>query len=471
MEFRRLHHAVIAQFPTIDLAVLTRDQSPLNTTIAESIRNQCGVRLQVHRIVGSPGSDDPHRVATIARARNMAVERAQTPWLMFVDDDVVLAPDCVARLHHALASRSEYAGVGADYLSEARLHRTSRHVTMGATMFRTAALQRNPFRWETNKCECLCCCEDLRRMGNRVEYLSGARAWHLKNFHVDAIPSGAGAGPVSCENNLSSGMDTRAASKAKILVAFNRRDVRRFQEAFLRTLRTSGNLQEVIVVGYGLYPSEVSLLSASPGVRVIRKIVNGHMPPVRRLQDFAEIVAGLNPAAPVAYWDASDVIFQSSLAPLWQLTQQYRGKLLAVREPKCYPYNPAIVGWTQSIESPRHSRRAFDLFSTRPFLNSGFGAGTAATMQSYFTEAARLRSSVELRGTTDWGDQSAMNLYCHSDRNRWQEIPQGWNFCVHDRPRGEVHVTPDGRVVCRNEIPIAAVHGNARSLRKLAIIH
>jgi len=195
------------------------------------------------------------------------------------------------------------------------------------------------------------------------------------------------------------------------------------------------------------------------------------MPPVRRLQDFAEIVASLDPATPVAYWDASDVIFQSSLAPLWQLTQQFDGKLLAVREPKGYPHNAAIVGWTQSIDNPHHSRRAFELFSTRPFLNSGFGAGTAAAMHAYFTEAARLRSSVELSGTTDWGDQSAMNLYCHSDNNRWQEIPQGWNFCVHDRPRGEVHVTSDGRVVSGNQTQITAVHGNARSLRQLAIIH
>jgi len=462
---------VITQITTIDLAVLTRDQRPLNTTVAESIRNQRGVRLQIHRIIGSPKSDDPHRIATIARARNAAVQQARTPWLMFLDDDVVLAPDCVARLQHALTARTEYAGFGANYLDEATAHCAARHVTMGATMFWTAALQRNPFRWETNKCECLCCCEDLRRTGNRVEYLSGARAWHLRSTQSDSMPSGINATGVSSESSLSSDLDPSLAGKAKILVAFNRRDVRRFRDAFLRTLRASGNQQEVIVVGYGLYPSEVRLLSASPRVRVVHKVVNGHMPPVRRLQDFAEIVASLDPATPVAYWDASDVIFQSSLAPLWQLTQQFDGKLLAVREPKGYPHNAAIVGWTQSIDNPHHSRRAFELFSTRPFLNSGFGAGTAAAMHAYFTEAARLRSSVELSGTTDWGDQSAMNLYCHSDNNRWQEIPQGWNFCVHDRPRGEVHVTSDGRVVSGNQTQITAVHGNARSLRQLAIIH
>ena len=115
-------------------------------------------------------------------------------------------------------------------------------------------------------------------------------------------------------------------------------------------------------------------------------------------------------------------------------------------------------------------RRAFELMATHPFLNSGFAAGTAATMQKYFAEAVRLRQSPELRGTTDWGDQTALNLYCHSDGSRWQEIPEHWNYCVHDRRVGELHVTPNGRVVSGNQTPIHVVHGNARSLAKMAIL-
>jgi hypothetical protein len=183
-----LGNVVIPEIPTIDLAVLTRDDSPLVATVSEAIRRVCGVNLLVHRIIGSPQPDDPHRVATIARARNAAVQQARTPWLMFLDDDVVLAPDCVARLHHALVARPEYAGFGADYLGETSSRHTAQHVTMGATLFRTSALKRHPFRWETNKCECLCCCEDLRRTGSRVEYLSGARAWHLKKRQPNSTP-------------------------------------------------------------------------------------------------------------------------------------------------------------------------------------------------------------------------------------------------------------------------------------------
>ncbi len=455
---------VTSSVPTIDLAILTRDERPLSPTIASAIEGQRGIQLRVHRVIGQPRADEPNRVATIARARNDAITRARSPWLMFLDDDVSLAPQCVARLHHALASRPEYAALAADYLGEAKTSGSSPHVTMGATMFRRSVFQRTRFRWEPNKCECLCCCEDLRSMGTRVEYLLSAKAWHVAKTRIACDQSALQASSAPRDT------DPALSAKAKVLVAFNRRDVRRFRHAFLKTLRAAGNQQDVIVVGYGLYPSEISWLSCTAGVRVVSKPANGQLPPVRRLSDFGEIVSSFSPDTPVAYWDASDVLFQGSLDPLWQLTHQYPDKLLAVREPRGYPDNVAITGWTRTIANPQMRRRAFELMATHPFLNSGFAAGTAAVMQKYFAEAARLRRSPELLGTTDWGDQTALNLYCHSDASRWQEIPEGWNYCVHDRRAGEVHVTPDGRVVSGNPTPIHVVHGNARSLTQMAIL-
>ncbi len=405
---------------------------------------------------------DVHRVATIARARNEGIARTCGEWLMFVDDDVTLAPDCIARLHHGLVSRPQYAALAADYLGDGSPHGSSPHVSMGATLFRRSTLQRISFRWEINKCECLCCCEDIRRRGARIEYLPEAKAWHLEKTaeaSADKFPS--------LERDRVTNLNP--SSNAKVLVAFNRRDVSRFREVFLRMLRASGNEQEVVAVGYGLYPSECRLLAACAGVRLVAKVANGQMPPVRRLTDFAELTAELAPHIPVAYWDASDVIIQASLDPLWQMTQEHPDKIFAVREPRGYPQNAAIIGWTHSIAHPEMRRRAFELFSTHPFLNSGFSAGTAESMHRYFHEAARLRSSHALHGTTDWGDQAAFNLYCHSDPQRWKEVPEGWNYCVHDRPTGEVQVTPHGRITCRSGTPIYAAHGNARSLRQLAM--
>ena len=447
--------------PTIDVVVLTRDNNTPSEIVMASLRRQRGVHVRYHSVVGTPLNDDIHRVVTIARARNEGVAKTSGDWVMFLDDDVELAPDCMARLHHGLVTRRDYAALAADYLGDRSCHGSSPHVGMGATLFRRSTLLRTPFRWEVHKCECLCCCQDIRRAGSRIEYLPDAKARHL------AKP----AEREPCQPVVDTAKHSDETADAKILVAFNRRDVQRFRDVFLRMLRASGNKQEVIAVGYGLYPSERRLLSSCRRVRVINRASNGQMPPVRRLTEFAAVTKTLHPKLPVAYWDASDVVIQDRLDPLWGMTQEHPNKIFAVREPMGHPGNAAIVGWTHSIEHPAMRQRAFELFSKHPFLNSGFSAGTAGAMHRYFIKAARLRNSAELRGTTDWGDQAAFNLYCHSDPQRWKEISERWNYCVHDRPVGEVQVQPDGRITCRSGTPIVAAHGNARSLTKLAIVH
>ncbi|MFG0265198.1 MAG: glycosyltransferase [Rhodopirellula sp. JB055] len=313
--------------PTIDLALLTRDDQPLQDSVRNAVESQVGVRLNVHRIIGQPSGTDASRIATIVRARNEAVRRARSEHMMFLDDDVVLAKDCIARLHHGLIARSNYGAIAADYLGESSPHRDSRHVSMGATLFRRSVLRRNAFRWEPSKCECLCQCEDIRRSGARIGYLSGAKAWHLTRRQ--SARRCANSSTVTA-NPPPTYVDPEVVQTAKILVAFNRRDVRRFQDVFLRTLRASGNTQEVIVVGYGLYPSEIQSLQRLANVRFIRQPYNGQLPPVRRLSDFRDIVSLLAPRTPVAYWDAGDVLFQGRLDSLWQQTQQHPDQILSV---------------------------------------------------------------------------------------------------------------------------------------------
>jgi hypothetical protein len=254
-----------------------------------------------------------------------------------------------------------------------------------------------------------------------------------------------------------------------ILAAFNRRHLGKFRNQFLASLRRAGNRDRVLVAGYGLYPSEQSLVNRFSGVTLRAFPDSPLMPPVRRLLDFQSLLAGLPPEMPVAYWDAADVFIQDSLAPLWQLVRANPDRLLAVREPCGYPRNVAVTRWSQSIIDPVWRARAFELLKVGPFLNSGFAAATAATLLQYLREAHRMRHSSELFGSTDWGDQMALNLYCHLDPSRWLEIDEGWNYCTHDRPRGEVRVRADGRVVSRRGTTLHAVHGNAHSLRKLEL--
>src|SRR3954462_559182 len=50
---------------------------------------------------------------------------------------------------------------------------------MGGTLFRRAALDEVRFRWQEKRCECQCCCDDLRRRRWAINYCPAAKARHL----------------------------------------------------------------------------------------------------------------------------------------------------------------------------------------------------------------------------------------------------------------------------------------------------
>lgn len=456
----------------VDLILLSRDDSPPRLDVWRGIESQSGVHLVVHRVIGSPRPDDPNRWETIARARNQAKSVGASPLVMLLDDDVVLAPDCVARLATTLTRQPRFAALAADSAGE--MDRAwehwdyPSHVGMAAVLFRRAALASVTFRWEAGKCECLCCCEDLRAAGWGIGYLQGAIAWHRPVRSDDAqkreaLPPVIGADP----------MDGRALPSvstprpARILAAFDRRDHVRFRTHFLATLRESGNEEPVWAFAYGLYPTELERLAAQPGVSVVAIPGNGVCPALRRLHDFQRLVASWPADTPVAYWDAGDVLFQGRLAPLWELVAANPGVLLAVEEPLSHPENSVVRDWSDHILDPIARERAFEVMSTRAFLNSGFLAGTASALLDYLREGDRLLNSSALEGVGDWGDQPALNLYCHANPERWRPIHSAWNYTLAGRDEDEYAVAPDGRGVRRDGEPIYALHGNAGRLRWL----
>ena len=456
----------------VDIVILSRDDGPLPAVVERGLAAQAGVRFTVHRVIGGMQPGEVHRWQTIARLRNLGKRHGSSPWLMFLDDDVELEPQAIVRLLAGLRERPRYAALAADYRQHVE-EGPAIHVPMGATLFRRSALDLIRVRCAPRKCECRCCCDDLRRHGWGIGFCPGVRARHWDRNDRQMQPA-AGAGPAPREVPQVRQPDvtnetTRPRIAGCVLAAVDRRHTPKFRRQFLGSLRSAGNHERVLAVGYGLYPSDRARLRNLPGVELVVLPDSRTMPPIRRLVDFQPLVARLPPETPVAYWDAGDVFFQDRLEGLWRLVRESGDRLLAVREPRGYPENAAVSAWTLSIADPEWRRRAFRLLQERPFLNSGFAAGTARAMLDYFREAHRLRHSRELRGSRDWGDQMALNLYCHLDPDRWREIPEGWNYCAHDRARGEWRVTAAGRAVSRRGTPIHVVHGNAHSFRNLEL--
>jgi hypothetical protein len=438
--------------------MLVRPGEVPDARVQRAIRAQTGVELQPYLVVGTPAHAQEHRWQTIASARNDAKRLGVSPWVMFLDDDVELALSCVERLRTALVQRPGFAALAADYLAEGGGVRAE-HVAMGATLFRREALEQVQFRSETDRCECQCCCDDLRRLGWSIGYLPGACATHLRRQRPEQGRGDAALAGVASKRD------------GRVLVAFDSRHYDRFVGQFLLSLRANGNNEVVTVMGYGLLPEQTRWLERFDGVELFRRPHDGRAVPIRRVEDFQRAMEGWHAETPVAYWDAGDVIIQTRLDELWSLVRANPDKLLAVREPHGHPKNLAVSAWTTSIHDAGCRKHAYDLLTTRPFLNSGFAAGTAASLMRYFQAAHRLMNSPALSGTSDWGDQTALNLYCHSGPENWQEVDEIWNYCLYARRKAEIRYDGRGRAVRYDGTLIAAVHGTAGTLRQFRIRH
>ncbi|QEH33513.1 hypothetical protein OJF2_20150 [Aquisphaera giovannonii] len=450
----------------IDLIVLSRDLSPLREDVRAGIAAQRGVTLTVHRCAGTRHPDDPHRRATIARARNEMKRFGSRPLVMFLDDDVVLGPGCVSALAEGLRRRAGFAALAADSAAEMGCELENwdcpSHVGMAAVLFRRRDLAGLTFRWDDERCECRCCCDDLRAAGRGIGYLRGAAAWHRPGPearhparpHPDhAAPSAAASSP--------------RGSPGRILAAFDRRDQRRFRKQFMKTLREFRNDEPVWAFAYGLSPLELEQLAAIPNLTVVSIPASGDCPALRRLEDFPRLLAEWPADTPVAYWDAGDVLFQSRLGPLWDLVAAHPDRILVAPEPLSYPENPVIRTWSDYVIDPVAREETFRIMSSQTFLNSGFAAGTARSLMAYCREGVQLLRSPFLWGMDLWADQPALNLYCHAHPESFRIIDRGWNYALAGRPPDQYFVGEDGRGYRTDGGPVHVLHGNSGTLNWL----
>ena len=160
----------------VDVLTVIAPGETVAPEVLEALGRQGSVAIRHHLVEGprAPGED---RVQAIARARNRAKTYGDAHYAMFLDRDVVLPPGGIESLVLALALSPHHAALAICYQDDPPIW--SGHIAMGSMLFVRPILEQIHFRADEDFCECFWCCEDLRRLGYRVDYLLGLRARHL----------------------------------------------------------------------------------------------------------------------------------------------------------------------------------------------------------------------------------------------------------------------------------------------------
>ena len=132
--------------------------------------------------------------------------------------------------------------------------------------------------------------------------------------------------------------------------------------------------------------------------------------------------------------------------------------------------SPAIGPWTSYIRDPASRRRAFEILSSNPFVNSGFVAGTARAFLHYFRAADRLLST-SLKGVDYWGDQVAMNYYIHTTPDPGGRSPTAGITASSSATRAPTGSAPTAASRAATAPLCQVVHGNGRTLDRWAMAY
>ena len=433
----------------VDLILLSRDLSPPRDDVWRGIKSQAEVDLRVHRLAGQASSGRRQSV----RNDRTSKKPGEIAGNLAVGD--VPRRRCRARPRvrragsRDLERRIGFAALGADSAGEMASEWQNwdypRHVGMAATLFRRERLERLTFRWEPGKCECRCCCDDLRRAGFGIGYLPMARAWHRSLRHA-VDPRIEPARAQSCRSSPACESAAQTPNPGgRILTAFDRNHFLRFRRQFLTTLRASGNREPLSAVTYGLHAGERSILEAA-GVHVFAKRENGVSSALSRLRDFQEVVDAGPKTRRLRTGMPAMSSFKGVSAPLWDLVRRTsRAPARRARagrnrrEPGDRALDRSHSGPGRAPPDPRAAAgRCLSSMPDSP-------PAPLATCWRYLREGSRLLET-DLQGVQHWGDQVAMGHYLHHNPEAWHEIDDGWNYCIIFRSLETYRITPGGRV-------------------------
>lgn len=153
----------------------------IDEQVLQSLLDQeCPIRLWVT-------TRDDNRNAAGARTR---VKRYGTsPYVLMMDNDIILAKESIKRMVEFLEKNENYAAIAISkhQVPEGPNEVTIQpHIDSAPVLWRLEDLQKITFEYRT-QCECMAACEDIRNMGKEIGFLNGIRATHIVNTRSPLI--------------------------------------------------------------------------------------------------------------------------------------------------------------------------------------------------------------------------------------------------------------------------------------------
>ena len=116
-----------------------------------------------------------------AGARNRVKQHASSPYVLMMDNDIILEPHSIERMVAFLEANNNFAAIG---ISKHSVPEGSNevfiqpHIDCAPVLWRLEDLKKVAFEYR-NQCECMAVCEDIRNMGKEIGFLTGIRANHI----------------------------------------------------------------------------------------------------------------------------------------------------------------------------------------------------------------------------------------------------------------------------------------------------
>jgi glycosyltransferase involved in cell wall biosynthesis len=141
-------------------------------------QSQDKTTLDLKYFIGTHKNDE-HPYQNALRTRHLIASIASTPYIFFLDSDVILPPNAILTLLEDFKKEDNCAFMGIRY--EPDTH--SDHVMFGATMWKREDFLKSPQQFDVSKgCDCKHACDWSKQIDKQSKYHPWLMGYHCKYF-------------------------------------------------------------------------------------------------------------------------------------------------------------------------------------------------------------------------------------------------------------------------------------------------